>query len=376
MRSIRNIYSKYVKGFRSDRKIVVIESDDWGSIRVPSIEVRDKLISEYPRVSYDPYMRVDTLESDEDLMMLFKLLRKFSDKNGRTPIITANVLMGNPDFDKIRLSNFTEYFQQSVSETFNEYYGNTRLTELWKLGYDDQLFYPQYHGREHLNVDQWMNALRSGDPYVCKAFNYRMISISGFQQKLKFDFMESLDFFSVKEKNSKYEITKQGLEQFEELFGFKSRSFIANCYVWDSNLESVLKSCGIDYLQGNLYQLCPILDEIVGHRLDFKMHYLGERNEYNQIFLIRNAHFEPAFSTNMNCVENVLAQIKYAFLFKKPVILSTHRLNYVSGIDESNRNSSLSQLECLLGEILEKWPDVEFMSSVELGDFINGENQF
>ena len=42
---------KYVasKGFHTKRKLVVIESDDWGSIRMPSKETLDK---EFPEYSY------------------------------------------------------------------------------------------------------------------------------------------------------------------------------------------------------------------------------------------------------------------------------------------------------------------------------------
>ena len=64
------------------------------------------------------------------------------------------------------------------------------------------------------------------------------------------------------------------------------------------------------------------------------------------------------------------ASIKLSFLLHKPAIISTHRLNYVGGIDESNRLNNLAALDSLLREITRKWPDVEFMNSVELGDVI------
>ena len=40
-----------VPGWRTNRHIVVIESDDWGSIRMPSKEVYDKLLKEGYRAS-------------------------------------------------------------------------------------------------------------------------------------------------------------------------------------------------------------------------------------------------------------------------------------------------------------------------------------
>ena len=38
-----------------------------------------------------------------------------------------------------------------------------------------------------------------------------------------------------------------------------------------------------------------------------------------------------------------------------------------SYIDENNRDQNLKKLESLLNETLKKWPEVEFMTSVDLG---------
>ena len=59
-----------------------------------------------------------------------------------------------------------------------------------------------------------------------------------------------------------------------------------------------------------------------------------------------------------------------AYYWNKPAIISTHRLNYVGYINPSNRDKNLKLLDHLLSSILKKWPDVEFMTSVELGDTI------
>ncbi len=48
-------------GWRTSRKIVVIESDDWGSIRMPSHDVYTKCLKEGYPVDKNAYERYDSL---------------------------------------------------------------------------------------------------------------------------------------------------------------------------------------------------------------------------------------------------------------------------------------------------------------------------
>src|SRR5690554_3899588 len=94
------------RGWRTNRKIVVIESDDWGSIRMPNKIVFERML----KLNYDVhrcnYSRYDTLASQQDFSHLFDVLSSFKDGNGNHPIITANTIVANPDFEKIRENDF------------------------------------------------------------------------------------------------------------------------------------------------------------------------------------------------------------------------------------------------------------------------------
>lgn len=87
-------------------------------------------------------------------------------------------------------------------------------------------------------------------------------------------------------------------------------------------------------------------------------------------YLTRNVFFEPSYNENNNCVDDTMKEIEIAFRWRKPAIISSHRVNYVGRIDENNRANGLNQLNLLLKAILKKWPDVEFMSTNELGVLI------
>ena len=55
---------------------------------------------------------------------------------------------------------------------------------------------------------------------------------------------------------------------------------------------------------------------------------------------------------------------------KKPATIITHRVNYIGFLETGNRNQNLNLLKILIQTILKKWPEVEFMTSPELGQII------
>jgi len=101
-KNIKSILSRSItnaRGWRTNRKIVVIESDDWGSLRMSSNQAYQDLKNK--GVSLDQgagarYNQYDTLASKEDLEQLFDVLRRVKDKNGKAAKFTAVYLSKIP----------------------------------------------------------------------------------------------------------------------------------------------------------------------------------------------------------------------------------------------------------------------------------------
>ena len=100
------------------------------------------------------------------------------------------------------------------------------------------------------------------------------------------------------------------------------------------------------------------------------MNWLGKINELGQLIITRNCAFEPSDITKTDWVDACLADIRNAFLWNKPAVVSTHRVNYISGIVEQNGVFGLMELDKLLNRIKKAWPEVEFITSKQLGDII------
>ncbi len=356
-----------LSGWRTKRKIIVIQSDDWGSIRMPSGEVYQKLLDSGIPVDNCPYNRYDALESEEDLEKLYAVLTKHKDIHGSFPVITANCVVANPDFDKIRESGFKEYYYELYPETLKRYPNRQKTFDLWKEGISNQIIFPQFHGREHVNIKFWLNRLIEGDQIFRKAFDLGLWGlgpnvVSGYN----FNIQAAFDCEEKPELEHHKQILADGLNVFSELFGFRSASFIANNFVWDTELDDVLASNGVSILQGMKKQYLPAYygkhRSSVGHRT-------GEINKSGQLYMVRNCFFEPSLIPG-DPVRFCLSDIQNAFAWHKPAIITSHRLNFTGGIVPSNRDNNLEAFDKLLMNITRKWPDAEFMTTVQLDELI------
>lgn len=356
-------------GWHTNRKIIVFESDDWGSIRMPDKSTLSFLSKNNSQLCKDYYSQLDTIARKKDLEDLFEILMQFKDSNNNYPVITANTIVANPDFDFIKQSDFRSYKYERFDETILRLDEGVDILRLWKKGQDQKIFKPQLHGREHLNIPLWLKELQLGNKDLLDAFDKKCFSVPYtkiFNHKRK-NLMASLDYAQIpneKEYQKKYIL--EAADIFHGYFRFKSSSFIAPAYIWHPEIESILKQSGVDFLQGLPIQLVPNNKS----RFSKKFHYLGQKNSKKQYYLVRNAFFEPSSDNNVDWAKKALKRIDFAFRTKKPAIIGVHRVNFIGSLLERNRESNLKEFFILLQQILKLWPDVEFMSSDELGNLI------
>jgi hypothetical protein len=356
------------RGWNTKRKLVLFESDDWGAVRMPSREAYDELLAKGVPVDTNYFTKYDCLESNQDLEQLFQVLSFFKDKNGNHPVITANALIANPDFEKVAASKFVEYHYESISETYNRYESNSKTLQNWKdNGIAKRMLWPQFHGREHLNPMEWLKVLNANVGQEKIGFEKRAILGIGnnLYSKRSNEYMAAFEFDDENEMNQIHDITKKGLVLFEELFGFKSKSFVASCSIRSEKLDKVLSENGVLY-----HQLGQYLEPIGQGKYKLVNRFWGDTNQFGQIYWRRNATFEPSRNPTYDWVESCMAEIKIAFRWGKPAVINSHRVNYIGSIFEENRENGLRLLHNLIHAILKEWPETEFISSDQLGDFM------
>ena len=364
-----NLAKNYVnfRGWNSKRKLVLFESDDWGSIRMPSKKVFDILLAEGVEVNKSYFTKYDSLESEDDLLSLFTVLTAFKDINGNHPSFTANALVANPDFDKIRESNFKEYHYEKIDKTYERYFGSNTVFDKWKIGINERLLYPQFHGREHIGVWEWMKSIQSKEKQELLGFDNQAVLGLGNRKSLnrRKDYTAAFDYVSEEERLSLIPILEDGLQLFEDTFGFKSKSFVAPSSIRGDYLDETLVKNGVLF-----HQLGQQLEPNGDGGFNLIDRFWGDKNNLGQIYWRRNVSFEPSKNPNYDWVNSCMKEIEIAFRWGKPAVINTHRVNFIGSIVKENRENGLRLLSSLLTTMLIKWPDIEFISSDQLGDYI------
>jgi len=359
------------RGARTNRNLVVIQSDDWGAIRTSSQSAINDLAKAGIAVSDCHYTQFDALEGSDDLSAIFEVLDSVRDRNGSPAKLTANCLVANPDFEAIERCGFSKYVAEPVTTTFARSERTVGADRLWLEGYAAGLFFPQSHSREHFSTVRWMSYLASGDDIFRLLFKHRMYALSSFLLPgSPSSYLSALRAPAAGEDDERDKVLDDGFRLFRQIFGYGSQSFIAPNYVWDDVVENILHRLGVTYIQTSAVQ--QPAGGIAKSSQIRRFH--GQRNQNGQLYLMRNVHFEPASDHSVDWVGACMRDISAAFLWNKPAIISTHRVNYIGALDESNRKKGLRQLKMLLDSIIKRWPEVEFLSTPELGDLVlNGD---
>ena len=372
----KNLVDKYLdwKSFKTENPVLIIESDDWGSLRTKDRQCKEKLNKISPLISKDRYVQLDSIATKEDLENLFDVLHSVKDRNGKPACITANVCTANPDFKKIKGSKFENFYYNSFTETLEEYSKDKSLLSIWKEGQNEGVFMPQLHGREHVHALAWLEELKEGNEELLKAFDLQSwgIPYTAIKQQRRANLQASLDIYGLEgEKEFQAKWLRDSVKIFDKAFGFKASSFIAPTYVWHSRIYEELEEIGILSLQGIKLQYMPSRKN--GDLYNRIPHYTGQLSKKNNIrFTCRNAFFEPFskayknISSEDDMVKITLSAVDKAIKLKKPAIIGTHRVNFIGRLSEKNRDNNLKALRSILREIVEKYPNVEFLHSGEL----------
>jgi hypothetical protein len=348
---------------------VVFESDDWGAVRMSSREAFDQM-KQYG-IKYmnaeGSYLRNDGLASEDDLTGLFEVLNSVRDKNDNPAVFTAVSVVANPHFDKIKASGFEEYHYEAFTETLKRYPYHKGSFNLWKDGYKQKLFVPQFHGREHLNVLNWLKALREGEKDTLFGFDHEVYGLVPRNPVNHVYYQAAFDLDKIEEIEYQKSVIEEGLSLFEEIHGYNASYFIPTNGPFNNVLEEAAARMGIKYMG-----VAKIQEEPVGEgKFKRRLHYIGQRNQFKQTYLTRNCIFESSSNEKSDWVDACMSDIATAFRWKKPAVISSHRVNYIGWLNPGNRDKSLGELKTLLNRITAEWPDVEFISTDELGAAIS-----
>ena len=364
---------KNFPGYRTNRHLVVFLVDDYGNVRLDSAGARSKMAAVGLNVTsrFDTF---DSLETREDREILFETLSSVRDAHGHHAVFTPFAVTRNIDFERMADEGYEVGHFETLPVTFGKleiiqpaaYEGAWRI---WQEGIEKGLLSPQFHGREHLNLKIFNEKLVAKDPSLLVSLKNRSFAgISGTKYST-ISYTAAFDFWDFSETREFASIISEGLNDFRQIFGRNAVHFNAPGASCHHVVNQWLKTEGVRYLD------TPWINREHQGKGKYKrsLNSTGHRTPEGLIRMIRNVVFEPGDGSGRDWVSFTMRQIDAAFRMRKPAIISSHRVNFCGHIDPANRVNGIGSLRSLLKAIVKRYPDVEFLSSAELGALI--ENQ-
>ncbi len=367
--SFRN-HAKNITGWRTNRKIVCFAVDDYGNVRLANAKAKLKIERKGIKLQ-GRFDALDTLETRLDYEMLFDVLQSVKDGAGSHAVFTTYALSCNTDYDAS--IDRKAYVPQPLDKTFeyvaaedpDAYEGAFQLLH---EGIDRGLIRPQFHGREHININVFNALLAEENPVLMANLEQRSLTaMPGHVRYPGVEITESFAFWNPSEVDQHKSILLDGLAAFKRVYGYPPKTFTPPGMHLHPQLHDFLAREGIRAIERPRRQHVHLGEG--AYRMESNVMGMNKGTEF--VTIVRNCLFEPGGSS-IDWVNATFNQIKAAFFWKKPAVISSHRVNFCGHIDPKNRQESLNQLRELLRKIVQKWPDVEFVSVDALAAEIRG----
>jgi hypothetical protein len=319
--------------------VLVVSSDDWGGVSPP--------------------------ETVEDLNGLRDTLKSVSDAKGRPLVLTAYMNPAEPDFEAIRRGRYASYSYRYCYQSKPEI--AARLRELHKAGLVDI----EFHGREHFNIPLWLDLLKHDHPgyrQACDAGHIPFREGLGWDvradPRLPFLVASFADAATYPPKSlpveRQREMIASGLSMMEKELGVKPVILTAPAYLCDTNTLRAMALVGIPFLDS--INRGPRLVDNKGGAVrsrqwwDYGVEIAGIKG------IVRNVNLEPSHGQSLAAT---MKEARRALLSGRPVVVSSHRWNYVRAVNP-DRDRALLLLQEFAARIKDEAPDVVFLSASDL----------
>lgn len=309
---------------------VLIESDDWG----PGGEFHA-----------------------ERLQALLDALAFHKDSTKRSAVLTANVVLSVPDVPQIVGAGILS------RKMLDRDFGGIHKTML--QGIANGTFVPQLHGLEHLNAEAFVDLCRTSDPRTESArSDTNWWDWEALDSPLQGHYVDGSRLPSRPISREKADqIVTMATDLFTGMFGCPSLTAVAPCYLWNDDIEQSWARHSIKGIQTAGYR-CNARDRDGNYVQDKVLIRAGDKNEREQVYLVRNIMFEPV--DGKNTPDTAYAEALQAKRQALPLTISTHRYNFTRSAREFT--DSLAGLDELLNQLTQNIPDLRFLSSAELAE--------
>ena len=311
--------------------VVIFESDDWGA---------------------------GPLEQAKALENLWRILASVKDKVGRTPVATLGVILATADTQRIRSVGGSEYFSANLSEPVY-----APLREVMEAGVRQGVFALHLHGMEHY----WPQSLMQAAVKDTNVRNWLQSSGIPDTESLPSPLQARWTDASVLPSRAlASELLRAAITEEASLYGaffnVRPRVAVATTFVWTEEVEAAWAKEGIDVIitPGARYTCRDAAGKPGG---EDKRMVNGELSKSGQIYLVRNVYFEPMLGHKP---ERLVDDAREYVRLGRPCLVEMHRFNFIGSAEKCD--ASLRILDSALKELQRTFPEIRFMTSLELAN--------
>jgi O-antigen/teichoic acid export membrane protein len=327
------------------RPIVIIQSDDWGRVGIPSMGALDEIRKAGFQIGESPWDRYG-LESADDIDQFVATLAGFRDTDGRVASVTVNFVMANADFRRMAAEGWKKFYWRSIDEGFPPPWDED-LMPSYRRAMEAGVFYPALHGFTHFNATGLMAALNDPGDLGLRARTLAQADVPYFRSltpEYNFALVKcDADGERFLDPADQSEWIDRSVQLFEKAFGFRPISACAPGYRENDVTRKLFGRAGIAVIQGR-YGDIPL-------------------EEDGLLFLGRNVAFEPCLQAE-DAVASAMAEASQAVAAGAPIVICTHSINYVSRF-LGRAEFARGELARLLAALQARFPNLRFASDAE-----------
>ena len=309
------------------RPVLIVESDDWG-----------------PGPTSDAAM----------LERIHHLLTGYRDAEGRPAVMTLGVVLGKPDGAAILAADCRAYYRNTLAEA-----RYAPIADAIRAGCSAGVFALQRHGLDHC----WPSSLLSR---MCQDEGLRRwLADPDARSEALPSALQSrwADTSTLPSTPLQAEAVAAAVAEeqalFASLFGQAPSVAVPNTFVWNDTVERAWAATGVRCVVtcGRQFEGRAAGGGLMPPKRVIRN---GERGVADVRYVVRDAYFEPIRGHRAEQVWEAVAQ---RTVLARPTLLETHRESF---IDQSIADSALAELGRALDGVLERHPDVCFISTEKL----------
>jgi hypothetical protein len=306
--------------------VLIIESDDWGA---------------------GPLAQADALTH------LSALLQQVRDRNRHPAVMTLGVVLEVPDGPRIAATGCTEYHALALADAR---FDAVRMA--MQDGIRAGVFTPQLHGHCHYWPPALLTAAQTDDSVLDWLTAPDPAATEALPSSLQSRWVDasSLPSRSLSNESIQQAVAAEAVA-YRTVFGHAPRVAVATTFVWNDAVEAAWAQAGVEVvITPGRRATCR---DAAGAPACVDAAMLsGERSPAGQTYLVRDVYFEPALGHDpQRLVDGLRTRTRQ----RRACLVETHRLNFLQA-----REASLATLQAGLNAALAVYPNVRFLSPLEL----------